>query len=508
MTQKVLLDVPLNRVEGDLEVRVEIQDHTVVDAWSAGTLYRGIESLLTGRGALDGLVITPRVCGICTTGHLTAACAALDNIAGTKVPDHAIRVKNLALMVENLQSDLRHAFLMFMPDFTNTYYYHSTMYEEAVARYQPLQGSTVREVLQETRSVLEIISILGGQWPHSSFMVPGGITSTPNASEVLHCNYLLKRYRDWYEQRILGCNLERWNEVSSETELEQWLQEADSHREGELGFFIRFAHAANLHRLGKGPGNFLSYGAYELPGETSVIAHGNRLVPSGFAAGEDVQDFDHEQIAEHVFHSWYMDYEGGRHPWEGETKPYASGSEGRKYSWAKAPRYQGLPAETGPLAEAIIRKDPLFKDLTRNGATVFARELARLVRPAQILPAMQIWLKELLQNHDSYYESPGDIVDGAGFGLTDVTRGALGHWVKIERGKIAKYQIITPTAWNASPRDSSGVRGPWEQALIGAEIRDPANPVEVGHIVRSFDACLVCTVHALHRGKQIGRVRV
>ena len=77
--------------------------------------------------------------------------------------------------------------------------------------------------------------------------------------------------------------------------------------------------------------------------------------------------------------------------------------------------------------------------------------------------------------------------------------------MKIADGKIERYQIITPTAWHASPRDSRGVRGAWEEALIGTQVKDPANPVELGHVVRSFDACLVCTVHAIDQGRSVGR---
>ena len=203
-------------------------------------------------------------------------------------------------------------------------------------------------------------------------------------------------------------------------------------------------------------------------------------------------------MAEHVGYSWFEDYEGGRHPFEGETRPYATGGEGKKYSWAKAPRYDGLPAETGPLAEMIIAGNPLFTDLVdRNGPNVFTRQLARLVRSAQLIPAMEIWLSETTGD-GKFYTSPGEGIEGRGFGMTEAARGALGHWVQIGDGLIEHYQIITPTAWNASPRDSDGTRGPAEEALISTVIRDISNPVELGHVVRSFDACLVCTVHTVN----------
>jgi len=174
MSEKIKMNVPLNRVEGDLEIRVEIDGGIVSDAWSSGTMFRGFENILVGRGLLDGLVITPRVCGICGTAHLTAAALALDMISGAKVPPGAVKVRNLALMTETLQSDIRHGLLMFAADFANPAYRECSLFREAVRRYEPFKGETVIEVIKETKKVIEIIAILGGQWPHSSYMVPDG----------------------------------------------------------------------------------------------------------------------------------------------------------------------------------------------------------------------------------------------------------------------------------------------------------------------------------------------
>jgi len=498
MAAKVISDIRVNRVEGDLEIKLEMEDGLVTDAWSSGTMYRGFEKILVGRASLDGLVITPRVCGICGTAHLTAASRALDMVSGASVPDDAKRVRNLALMVEHVQSDMRHGFLMFTVDFANPAYRDHPLYDEAVRRYEPLKGETTLEVIRETRTVLEIVSILGGQWPHSSYMVPGGIVSVPNGGDLLQCRHLLARYRAWYENRVLGCGLGRWRQVRSLPDLDSWLDESESHRESDLGFFIRFSREAGLEDTGKGHGNFISFGALDIPADTEVENNGDgdTLVPAGFSVGTRVLSFDQAKVSEHVSHSWYRDYEGGRHPFEGETEPHAIGREGRKYSWAKAPRYDRSPAETGPLAEMVVGGDPLFAHIVEEkGPSVFARELARLARPATLFPAMETWFSEIADGGASYYNKPDDIDSGEGFGLTQATRGALGHWVRISNGTIDHYQIITPTAWNCSPRDSSEVRGPWEEALVGTAVADPDNPVEVGHVIRSFDACLVCTVH-------------
>lgn len=506
--QKVMINAPLNRVEGDLEIRTEVDGGRVSDAWCSGTMYRGFEKILAGRGPLDGLVITPRICGICTTSHLTAAVKALDMIAGVFPPPNAVRIRNLTLMAEHIQSDMRHAFLMFAADLVNPAYRDVPLFDEAVRRYQPFKGETVIETIKETKKVLEIIAIVGGEWPHSSYMVPGGIVSNPASGDLMECLLLLKQYRSWYEKRILGCSLERWLDVRSSSDIDVWLEENNLHRESDLGFYIRFAREIGLDRIGRGHGNFISYGSLDIPEGTKVKGKGKHLVASGFAQGIKVTDFSHEKILEHVSHSWFMDYNGGRHPFNGETIPYASGRESGKYSWAKSPRYDALPAETGPLAEMITAENPLFTDLvSRTGPSAFTRELARISRPAYLMPAMEAWILESVSD-GKFYTSPEEIIEGKGYGVTQASRGALGHWVQIENGAITHYQIITPTAWNASPRDSNGTRGPLEEALIGTEIKDPSNPVELGHVVRSFDCCLVCTVHTVNRGKEIGRVKV
>jgi hydrogenase large subunit len=154
----------------------------------------------------------------------------------------------------------------------------------------------------------------------------------------------------------------------------------------------------------------------------------------------------------------------------------------------------------------IIAGNPLFQDMIAgDGANVLARELARLVRPVHLLKPMATFIAELLTRHeDSFYRTVTTIPDGEGAGMIEAARGALGHWVKVEDEKIAHYQVITPTAWNGSPRDAQGVRGPWEEALLGTPIKDISNPVEAGHVVRSFDPCLVCAVHTVQKGRKKG----
>lgn len=499
------INIPLNRAEGDLEIRVEIEDGIITEAWSAGTMFRGFENMMRGRGALDGLVVTPRVCGICSITHLTAAVEALDKIAGVTPPDNALRLRNLALMVETIQSDVRQALLMFMVDFANQEAYQGhQLGPEAQKRYKPLEGSAAIEVIRESKRLLQIVAIIGGQWPHTSFMVPGGVTSIPEISKILQCRIIFERFCSWYERSVLGCSIERWLEIQSVDDLNAWLDESPSHRESEVGFFIRFARLAGLDLLGKGSGRFLSYGNFTLPPETSIANIDGRLISAGYAVGTKVFPFDAGEITEDVSHSWYEQNAAQNHPSSGVTTPYASGQSSQSYSWIKAPRYGGEVIETGPLAETIIDGNPLFQDMIdKNGPNVMARELARLVRPAYLLSPMETLISELLERReDTFYQPVKSIPDGEAAGMLQAARGALGHWVKVRHGKIVHYQIITPTSWNGSPRDEHGCRGAWEEALVGTPIKDINNPVEAGHVVRSFDPCLVCAVHCVQKGQK------
>lgn len=504
MAKQKIKVYPLNRVEGDLEIHVEFEGNLVSEAYSAGTMYRGFENLLVGRAALDGLVITPRICGICSTSHLKAAAKALDQFFGVRVPDNARRIRNITLMVEHLQNDVRHAFVMFAADFVNPAYAAYDLYEEAVRRYRPLKGETTVQAIRETQKIIAIIAILGGQWPHSSFMVPGGVVCMPSANDVNQCLFLLKNFRTWFESRVLGCSLERWQEITTKADLYHWLDESQSHAASDLGFYLRFAASAGLDKLGRGHGNFISGGGLEMPESTAVKspADNGLLLAAGFVRNLVRETFDQAKITEEVSHSWFDEYSGGKHPFNGMTNPYATGHESGKYSWAKAPRYDNLPAETGPLAEMIVGAHPLFMDLIdQDGPSVFARQLARLVRPAVLIPVVEQWLRETAGCKEEFYRDHGKKENGEGFGLVEAPRGCLGHWIKIKNAKIERYQIITPSAWNASPRDSNNVRGPWEQALVGTEVNNPANPVEIDHVIRSFDPCLVCTVHVIETGR-------
>jgi hydrogenase large subunit len=218
------------------------------------------------------------------------------------------------------------------------------------------------------------------------------------------------------------------------------------------------------------------------------------------------------RVSEDVTHSFYS---GSRplHPWEGETNPLdpIAARKQDKYSWAKSPRYDvpdlgRMPLEAGPLARRMAAaapnpgahqdSDPLFADMmAKLGPSVFVRQMARVHEGPKYFKWVMEWLSQI-DLHDSFYTKPVEAESGKGWGATEAARGALQDWIVLENGKIENYQVITPTAWNIGPRDSEGTLGPIEQALVGTPIKDMEDPVELGHVARSFDSCLVCTVHA------------
>ena len=179
------LKVDMNRVEGDLQLKLELDDSVVTDAWTVGTMYRGFEQILIGRAKMDGLVITPRICGICGTAHQYAAVTALETAFQCRIAPNGTRVRNVCLMAEEIQSDARHAFLMFTIDLCNERDASPCEYPNILAAFEPFKGRVYRETLSETKKLLEIVAMYGGQWPHSSYMLPGGVVSLANRRNVV-----------------------------------------------------------------------------------------------------------------------------------------------------------------------------------------------------------------------------------------------------------------------------------------------------------------------------------
>lgn len=519
---------PLGRVEGDLDVRVTIEDGVVTSAWTEASMFRGFEIILRGKDPQAGLVVTPRICGICGGSHLYKACYALDTAWQTHVPENATLIRNIAQACETLQSIPRYFYALFAVDLVNKNYAGSPLYEEAVRRFAPYTGTSYQKGVVLSGKPVEVYAIFGGQWPHSSFMVPGGVMCAPNLADITRATAIINHWKDnWLEKEWLGCSIERWLEIKTWQDMLEWVEEDAAHYNSDCGFFIRYAREIGLDTYGAGCGNFIAPGTYfspELYTDPTVDSRAAAVIGRGgvYAAGQ-WHDYDHLRVAEDVSHSFYS---GSRplHPWEGETTPLdpRSARDQGKYSWSKSPRYDVpgmgyVPLEAGPLARRIaaagpspadhMDNDPLFKDmLDALGPSVFVRQMARMHEAPKYVGWVLDWLSQIdLQG--SFNSKPEERPDGKGWGATEAARGALQDWIVLEDGKIANYQVVTPTAWNIGPRDGDGTLGPIEQALIGTPVKDMEDPVELGHVARSFDSCLVCTVHAYdgRTGKQLNQ---
>ena len=496
------LELDLNRVEGDLTFQVEIEDERVADARCIGTTYRGFEQIMVGRSPRDALVIAPRICGICSTAHLYAAVCALEDAWGITPPSNAVHIRNISLMAEIIQSDLRQTFLFFAPDFCHTRYAESPWFGAGIAAFAPFRGWAHLETLRYSRRIIEIVALFAGQWPHSSHMAPGGVTAPATARRIIDGQSLIAEVTRWVEQRILGGDLEAWLALAHADAFDHWVSERPA---AALALLSRAAHSAGLHTLGFGSPHLLAFGAFALP---EPLAGRSHWFAPGIRLGDNasVAPLDPGAISEHVRYSWFKPHDGGKHPFDGETVPdYQPASE--RYSWVKAPRYNGRAMQTGPLADLMVDGDPLIVDLyRREGGSAWLRQLARLRRMTWLLFFLRQTLNQLAARTDQPHRipfTPEAERDGRGAGMLTAARGALGHWISICDGVFDRYQVITPTAWNASPRDSEGVRGHWEESLIGIPVQDAEDPLEIGHVIRSHDPCLVCAVHFLDSGRRV-----
>lgn len=492
MSRRIRLQ--LNRVEGDLELDVLIKDGVVQDAWCIGSMYRGFEQIMQNRDPLDAIAITPRICGICSTAHLTASVMALENLSGITPAPNAQRIRNICLLAEEIQSDCRQTFLMFTPDLCHPLYADVNEYARIIELFKDMSGSLYRDAVVYSRKIIEIVAIFGGQWPHSSYMVPGGVTSIPDRSTILSALNLVDEYVYWFEKQLVGCPLGDWIEITSLTGLNDWVDKMNS----PLATLIRFCQTIRLDTLGKSDCALMSMGGFKSPDSDDQPLLGSGVMD---AVGGTKRRFDEQEITEDISHSWFHDPENrSRHPSEGLTIPKYD-PDGDKYTWAKAPRYEGKPVQTGALAQLALSDDALINDwLSKEGSHALNRQFARIRRQAHSLLHLRQHILKLLDRISEPAIVSAQIADeGQGVGLTEVARGSLGHWLSVEQGKVSRYQVITPTAWNASPRDRNGQKGHMEQSLIGLPIQNPDEPVELGHVIRSNDPCLVCTVHVLGR---------
>jgi hydrogenase large subunit len=371
----------------------------------------------------------------------------------------------------------------FLPRYEGDYRLPPELNQQAVAHY--VQALEIRRIGHQ------MVSIFGGKIPHSVGIVPGGVTSTPTVDSIMSFLWKLRILQDFINNVYIPDVL------------------------AVAGAYLDYAE------IGVGCKNLLSYGSFDLEGGNSDLTQRRRLFKQGTVSSDlKLKELDIAKITEDVGHSWYQDSSSGRNPSEGETKPQY-GKE-KAYSWTKSPRYDRKVHEVGPLARVAatyVSGDPVMKELVDSSLaqlkapasalfSVLGRHLARALSAKFIADNLEKWLLELKPGEPTFteYTIPEE---SRGAGITDASRGALGHWIEIKDKKIANYQCVVPTTWNISPRDDNGNPGPIEQAIIGTKVKDESNPFEIVRIVRSFDPCLACSIHLLTpKGRELGRFQV
>lgn len=464
---------PVTRIEGHLRVEIEVEAGKIVRARCSGALFRGLELILIGRYPLDAQRITPRICGVCPIAHATAAALALDQATGVKesVPKNGQLLRNLIYAANWLHNHVLHFYHLALPDYLDT-------------AATPLAGLLGRDTedrrfsreenaqllqhylaaLEVRRKAHELVALFGGKMPHEVGIVPGGASHRPTLAEISAYRFRLREIRAFVEGTYL---------------------------KDALLLARRYADYFELGRVNR----LLTFGAFP-------EGSGRRLFPPGVWENGTLEALDPQVIHEDVAFSRYDGQ--GDHPYHASTKP--NPAKDRAYSWIKAPRYRGRACEVGPAARAAValglghpRFQALGGDLLReaqvtpkNLSSVMGRHLARAMEALFLAEQMEAWLAEL--DPSGPVAVPVRIPrEAEGQGLTDAPRGALGHWLRIEGGLIAHYQVVSPTTWNASPRDEHGEPGPIELALEGTPVRGDGQ-LEANRIVRSFDPCLACAV--------------
>jgi hydrogenase large subunit len=497
----------MTRIEGHLKIETQVDKGVVTEARSSGTLFRGIEKILHGRDPRDAQIITQRICGVCPQSHGMTASLNLDNAfsIGGKIPDNGRIIRNMILGTHMVQDHILHFYHLAALDYvdvTDVAKYEGDSSDlnsvkdfigrgelgPFVPRYEGdyrlppeiNQAATAHYVkaLEIRRIGHEMVSMLSGKIPHSVGIVPGGVTSAPAVDKIAAYLWKLRILQDFVDNVYIPDVL------------------------AVAGVYSDYAE------IGAGCGNLLSFGGFDLESGNEDQMTRKRLFAQGTVSTDLVfKPLDISKISEHVKYSRYDDETTGRHPSQGETAP--NYEKKGAYSWLKAPRYDNMVHEVGPLARIAVTyvsgQNPRVTELVdwALGAlnapktalfSVLGRHLARALCAKLLAENLEKWVLEIKPGEPVFqpYEMPEE---ATGYGITEAARGALGHWIEIKDKKIHNYQCVVPTTWNASPRDDNDNPGPIEQAIEGTKIKDEKNPFEVVRIVRSFDPCLACAVH-------------
>ncbi|HEY4589077.1 MAG TPA: nickel-dependent hydrogenase large subunit [Thermoanaerobaculia bacterium] len=564
MAQRIVVD-PVTRIEGHLRIDVEVDGGKVRNSWSSGQMWRGIEVILQGRDPREAWLFTQRICGVCTTVHAIASVRAVENALNLEIPLNAHYIRNLMLAAHGLHDHIVHFYHLSALDwvdvtsalkgdpnktaalaeslspwqgnsrrefqkvkdkladfvasgqlgiFTNGYWNHPAMHLSpevnllAVAHYF--------QALEYQRKANQVVATLGSKTPNIQNLAVGGVANAINLDNLTTINMdVLYKIKD-----LLA----------------------------EVQTFVEQVYVPDVIAIGAMYPEWLGYGAgvtnYMAVPDLPLDAAGTKFdLPGGTIMNGDlatVKPITHfgdpyfkENVSECIARAWY-DGDWTRHPYEEETVPkYTDFQDDGKYSWVKAPRFDGHPMQVGPLAQMLIGyasgdaaiKQEVDSALAQASAianvkltpavlhSTLGRHLARALR-AKLLASLALKHWDLLAanigkgDYTTFNKPEFPKGEQRGFGFHEAPRGTLSHWVVIKDGRIANYQAVVPSTWNAGPRDAKGQLGPYEASLLGNPVADAEHPLEVVRTVHSFDPCLACAVHTHDpHGHEVARVK-
>jgi quinone-reactive Ni/Fe-hydrogenase large subunit len=548
--KKVVID-PITRIEGHLRAEVEVDESGVVrEAYVSGQLFRGIEIILKDRDPRDAGLMAGRICGVCTNSHFRGAVMAVEDAYSLEVPTNAEIIRDLMSMALFIQDHVVHFYHLHSLDFVDVtsalaadakltskeahkysdrpYRNSHSHYEQTIKKLQnfvdagklgpfsngywghndyrltPEQNlimiSHYLEALKFQTKISKAIAIFGGKTPHPQSIVVGGITSVADMLNPQRLNdylFVIKEAKEFIDRAYLP---------------DAKLLASAYRDEIKAG-------------VGRANGNFMSVGGYEFEGEQKLFCDGV-IYGNDF---ENIEDFDESKVTEEVDRAWYKEDEVFYTDLN-EDGSLKTQKNDDKYSWIKAPRYDGKVMESGPLARVLISYKQEnstiksfvdeFLDATNleliDLSTTVGRNAARAIESGYICEYIFKLVSQLIQNIKYYdtetwgkYNFDKLDKDAKGRAFLEVPRGTLSHFINIKNQKIDNYSVIAPTTWNATPKNFDGARGAYEEALIGIKIEDTDKPLEVLRVLHSFDPCLACAVHIIDtKGKELSSYKI
>ncbi len=542
MTRSVI--DPITRIEGHLRVEMEVENGVVADAWVSGGCFRGMELVVQNRTPEDAAQIVERICGVCPVSHAHASSIAGDKAYGITISNNARIVRNLLEGAQFLHSHILWLYNLAALDYVNPLNALQANVDDAYAvalenglalhsdlnqLYEKLAAfadngqlsifsgnwfdadggeayvdnpeanliltSHYLEALKMQARSSEMAALLGGKMPHVMTSIPGGNMWVPTESKLDDLLAMATEVRDWVNDTVL----------------------ADTVMLAKL--------YPEVLTFGKGCGRYIAWGVFEGPdwpyGDNYTEQMLNRYLPMAVLDEQfQAADVQENLITEYMGRSWYKGSETYTSPYFVTDPDFTEYNVDDRYSWVKAPAYDGKPMEAGSMARifaAYVRGVPFIKeqvdavlgilgakpgDLAAFQSTL-GRTAIRQIETIYIANLMVEWVNELaeaIKGGDSeYFREPARLT-GEGTGFWEAPRGALYHSEKVVDGKIEGYQIIIPSTWNLAPINGDGEHGPLEQALIGVPVADIEKPINALRTVHSFDPCTACAVHVTERG--------